>query len=476
MDLKTIVESIFQMEEEMDLFSKKINDVHFWEIIRFNVIYQLLQRAGIYGQANTIFEQNPSNTIKYAINAFKNIFFKNPFMAPRCEILFYGSPRRKLMPDGLWWDIYSDPVIDSLQIDYQCLLMEPPIGGNHCIPAKTSNIIYLDFIRFYFRLIKKVNLFFPKPSYQEQSLLHEIENYILTKFNIQIYLKNIVLEKLQERNLSMPVYKLLLKRISPKLIIVICSYGKEVFIEVCKEMGITVIELQHGTISRYHAGYSFPNKNAFKKTFPDYFLSFGEFWKTSVNFPITNEKIINVGYPFFETEIAKYQKEEKKDQIIFISQGTIGKNMSKFAIDLQNRKDCPFKIVYKMHPGEYSRWKQEYPWLIDSGIRVIDDESIPLYKLLAQSKALVGVYSTVVYESLGFGIKIFLLDLPGVEYMEELIRSNLAEVAKSVDYIIHSMSMEKQSLLDKEYIFKNFPLKNITSAIDSISVKQKLTI
>ena len=62
-------------------------------------------------------------------------------------------------------------------------------------------------------------------------------------------------------------------------------------------------------------------------------------------------------------ELAKYFKEQKDEQIIIVSQGTVGNELSKLALNLSNAQNFDYKIVYKLHPGEYGRWKVEYPWL-----------------------------------------------------------------------------------------------------------------
>ncbi len=52
----------------------------------------------------------------------------------------------------------------------------------------------------------------------------------------------------------------------------------------------------------------------------------------------------------------------KKKQIIFISQGITGKELSKKAVELSDNNNG-YKIIYKLHPGEFAEWDKEYPWL-----------------------------------------------------------------------------------------------------------------
>jgi len=466
MDFKTIVENIFRMEEELDLFDKKIDGVHFWEMVRFYVFMQIAYQVGIYEQAYTNIEIDSTQKRNYYLNSLKNVFVKNPFFSPKSEILFWGHPRRKKMEDGYWWDIYSDPVIEYLENDYKCVLLERSYFNTHLRPAKTKRIKYLDLAFFISFILKKFRHTSCALSLENRAMLEKIRKHIYERFFVQIDLEKTVSSFICKRKNLLPIYSFILKRIRPRAAVVVCSYGAENFIGVCKDMGIPVVELQHGAISKYHVGYCFPA--GVKKMFPDYFLTFGEYWKNLFDFPIAKENIISTGSPLFEKESGKYSQREKKDQVVFVSQGTIGAEMSKFAVELKQRQDFFLSIVYKLHPGEYHRWQKIYPWLINSGITVIDDDSVPLYKLLAESKILVGAYSTAVYEGLGLGLRTFLLNVPGIESMEELVETKAVSVVSTVDELVEKIKQPTEEKICAKSFFKPNALDNIADAIEEI--------
>jgi hypothetical protein len=380
------------------------------------------------------------------------------------------------MEDGLWEDIYCDPVIEYLESSYKCLLVEFPYVNTHYSPSKSKNIKYFDLASFVGWLLRKFRVIRFPLCKNEKMMLKLFQAQINKRFGALLDLEKLISDRLLEQKSMLPVYFILLTKIRPKVVVLTLSYGRETLIKACKKLEIPVVELQHGTVSRYHTGYSFPGSSSFKKMFPDYFLTFGEYWKHAPHFPIFKDKIIDVGYPFFEIESAKYRNIPKKNQIIFVSQGTIGKKMSKFAIKLKASKDLNMDIVYKLHPGEYARWKKDYPWLVDSGIQVIDDESEPLYKLLAQSKAVIGVYSTAIYESLGLGLRTFLLDLPGIENMDELIASQSVVKVSSADELRQQLAQLNQAYVKAGLFFKPNSLKNITMALAEIIEHNQIKI
>lgn len=117
----------------------------------------------------------------------------------------------------------------------------------------------------------------------------------------------------------------------------------------------------------------------------------------------------------------------KKSQILFLSQGRIGNFVSKFAVYFaQNAKG--FDIMYKLHPTEIEGWREKYPGLKESGVTVIEDSTTSTHELFAESYSQVGVLSTVLFEGLAHGLRIFLIELPGVEHMKYLVEKALPQL------------------------------------------------
>tara|TARA_R110002110_G_scaffold2830_1_gene14160 strand:+ start:90992 stop:92347 length:1356 start_codon:yes stop_codon:yes gene_type:complete len=447
------------MEEELKLLNKEIEGVFFWELIRFKVHRDILQEKNIIKSGHEKPKNNYINKLRSFNKTIGWIFLKNPFLSKEVDLLFWGHPRRKKSDGGFFWDNHTDPIINSLKNEFRCLLLEPTYLGAHFIPPVTTNIRYTDFIQLLIFIFKKRIDFV-----DNSKLISQIESEIYSRFEVKINIKKILVKKLSTKKISVNIYILLLKRLKPKLVFIIVSYGNEFFIEACKTLNITVIELQHGGgVSWHHLGYSYPNLS--KILFPDYFFTFGEFWKRRLKYPIPMKKVIPVGCAFHEIEKEKYLNENKLNQIIIVSQGNVGNEICKFAIDLQNDATFDYKIIYKLHPGEYLNWENKYADLITAGITVVSDDSIPLYRLLAQSKVVIGVSSTVLYESLGFNVNIFLLNLPGMEYMQELIDEDIANVVSTSSEFLNKYNSLNPNKLNSDYFYKKNALENIKMEI-----------
>jgi hypothetical protein len=261
-------------------------------------------------------------------------------------------------------------------------------------------------------------------------------------------------EALHMRRATLPLYRQLLNRVDPELAVVVVSYERETFIEACKEQDIPVVELQHGVIYPNHLGYAYPDSRT-KETFPDYLLTFGEFWTDVVEFPIPDDHVLPVGYPYLEQFVDKYDHIKTKNQLLFISQGAIGEQLSKFAVAVNQHPDINHDIVYKLHPGEYDRWETEYPWLADVDFKVIDQSEPELYLLFAESQGQVGVYSTAVYEGLQFGLETYLYECPGEEILQPLIDNGTATPVSSPDELVSALAAHTGQIDCEQYFASN---------------------
>lgn len=468
---------IYEIEKKYDLLNKKINNTFFWEKIRISVQSIILRKLSLIEKPHYKAKEKPFDRLIINFKGLLNFFSKNPFFAGKFDILIFGSPRRIKLEDGKFYDIYTDYFYEEIKNKYKIIYLEPPyfIGNTHFKPARTEKIYYLDIIKTILAPItSKINRKKLVFSNDEVILLQNIENEIKSYFNISINLLSIVKHSIFVSIGEIFWFKKLLCKISPKVSFIVCSYGNENFIEACKDLNIKTVEIQHGTISPYHLGYNFPLENLKKRSFSDYIFLFGDFWKYCSKFPISKENIISIGFPFIERQKKIYNEKQRKNQIVFVSQGTVGKKLSLMAYEL-SKKITNYKIVYKLHPGEYSVWRQLYPYLEESDITVIDSNSVSIYSLFAESKIQIGVYSTAIFEGVYFGLYTFLIDINGIEHARILLDLNYATLVSDIDDLITNINSIQtkeitsgQKNQNVEYLFKSNSIENFKNEIEKI--------
>ncbi|WP_237561653.1 hypothetical protein [Halorubrum halophilum] len=452
-----------EFEKTLDLFSIHVDRIPIWERIRFDVFREIDRKNG-RGQAHT-----ESGGVKDYLHGFsmwlKNAVYRNPYFADEHNFLFFGHQRRKLEEDGYWWDLYCDPIHEQSNFDY--IHMETPHLLSHRSPAKTENLRYLDLIEYGGTLQRKLGLRSPSLPDDVASRLREAEAEIRRRFDVDVDVVSKARRALHVRNTTLSLYERLLDRVDPEVVVLVVSYGKETLIEACKRKGIPVVELQHGIIYNHHFGYSYPEGET-KTTFPDYLLTFGEFWNENARFPIPDNRVIPVGYPYLEERLDAYDDVERSQQLLFISQGTIGRELSRFALEVHEDERIDHEVVYKLHPGEYDRWEDEYPWLAESDIRVIEESEPPLYQLFAESSAQIGVGSTAVYEGLCFDLKTFVFETDGADVLRPLVEDGAASTVESVDELAGGLRSTTASQFDREWFFESNSVRNILEELECI--------
>ncbi|MEM4780532.1 MAG: hypothetical protein QXG03_03075, partial [Halalkalicoccus sp.] len=412
------------LESDLDLLSRRIDGVRFWERVRFAVHRELLREATGLGRAHSESALRRARARKLA-GLLRHSLVGNPFLADPAEIAVINHPRRSRREDGLWWDIYTDPIVERL--DSETLTLERPYDHAHKRPARTESIRYLDPVVQGGNLRRK----FAPPTVlgrEEERELARIERRFSEAFGVEVDIAERVRRDLVTRRCRLGLYRRLFERLDPDLVVLVVSYVLETAIEACHDLDIPVAELQHGVISPTHAGYAYPGGRT-KRTFPDYLLTFGEFWGETVELPIPEARVLPVGYPHLDSTAGEYADRPTRERAVVVSQGTVGEDLSRFAVGLARTEGFDPEVVYKLHPGEYDRWREAYPWLVDSPVRVVADAD--LYELFSESRLQVGVYSTAIYEGLAFALDTYLVDLPGVSQLRPLLDRNAATLVDS---------------------------------------------
>ena len=424
--VKEICERIWELEERYELNHMEIQGTYPWLIIRMYVYYEITRKTQVFESA-----QQASLSLFDKVKSFapfiKNSLLNNPFSGGKCDVLIFDHPRKVIFQNE-YKDIYSYFLPQTLKENGKSFeIVESPYLNKH----------------------------FTSKSYQKKNNV---------RFNDRILLGSFI-NKSRNRG-KVPFTEDEKSRIDllKKLVV---AYENKALVSACHEKNIEVIELQHGTISPYHLGYSYPKETCKKdgkykeiEYFPDKILSFGDYWQNACSFPIGKENIISMGYPYFNESSLEFMKIDKNhNQIIFISQGVIGKYLSKFAYETaRNLED--YKIIYKLHPGEYATWRENYESLVKAekmdNFKVIDKSEPPLYELFAKSEYQVGAFSTAIYEGLSFNCKTFIIDAPGIEYLDALFDKGIVLKVDDSDDMIEKMKDSNLAEYDKNYIFKPY--------------------
>ena len=479
-----IFEDFLKTEKKLDLYNKEVLGMKYWEFIRFGVLHEITIRKN--NSSDMLAATRPKGLRVYLLNLKKIKNYLGICKIPKVDLLVISHPRR-IKQGNKFYNIFIDPIVESLSSDYKCLTLEEPCWcgltaskTSHFFPVGTKNIYFTDLYELLFLL--KSSLFKVLHYKKYKKILSEINKILLlfdNKYDVDLHLtKKHFVDKIIYNYTMKKMWKKIVQKINPKAVLLhyFPTSFKVLLINICNELGIPTIELQHGIIT-----YSDPAEH---KTYdindcfnvPKYLFAFGNKIVNKKFLTTESKNIKFVGFPFLEKKVkSNYElpltlkKHEK--YILFISQDMLGKELSKFASKLSELlKDKPeYKIIYKYHPNEGNI---EYKCLNKENIISIKKYGEEIYKYQHFSCLQVGVFSTSLYEGLAFGLPtIILKNLKNANQTLEtlsFIKKGVYAIERPEQVIEVLNHLEKPQKKDIESLWKNNSINNIRKQLKII--------
>ncbi len=186
-------------------------------------------------------------------------------------------------------------------------------------------------------------------------------------------------------------------------------------IAAAKKNKVSIMELQHGQISRNHFAYSYPQGINIALYNPDYLLTFGPLWLKDSTFPDVN--VLPIGNNFYcykYTDVG-----ESKKNILVVSSVIHYKQLRELVKNISTL-DSSFHFFYKLHPDEYKTYNEYVDFFYGvNNVEVIKNEQ-SISELIYKSDLSLVVQSTVMVETLNAGKRVFVYRVLDYEVMDFL--------------------------------------------------------
>lgn len=426
----------YELEKEMNLFSLKYRGVYYWQLARVVFLEKIsLQRFSISCQAPK------RNYIQEILGAVKETYRMHK---RRKQIGLVDIVRLRIGLGNSDGSVQNDLRYDYLHFDEKVKFLDL-----YCLPyywnaarIVTYSAAPAELKTVFWKARRK--LFGAKNLPQEQQALLQ---QFLTRIN-EIYHTDFTCKEVVDTIQYVvntfiqyqKFYRDIFKRCSPKVLFLDQHYGDKQFpaIAAAKELGIKVVEFEHGSING-HKAFWYEDHSEEGKILPDYFLVYGQWWKEQTNMP-PFVKVLSLGSPYMEQQVQKYpeNKQRKQKTITFFSNIISGLDILEL---IENNYDVltrlNYRIIFKLHPQEVTNgWRNEYPYLVEHPeIEVVENESV--YKLFAESDIVMGITSTVFFEALLYDhLKIALLTKEDCSEIRPLLDNGSAiGIAGSEDFV-----------------------------------------
>ena len=253
----------------------------------------------------------------------------------------------------------------------------------------------------------------------------------------------------------------LLKRLAPKAVFVICYYSPDMLALTwaCRELGIPVIDIQHGQQGPYQLMYNHwtaapPEGYAL---LPDHFFCWGDPTRQAQIKHLSEDRMRPLshiaGHPWVglwrqdgplqvEGALNEALKPLRRDRVILCAlQPTAEYVVPPLLLEaIQQRADWVFLV--RLHPHQHHKRQDVEADLIALGTSnwVVDVATqAPLYPLIQFSDHVVTLFSSVAWEASAFGKPVTIIDPRGFDVYAEAIESGLMRPAQTADDLITSV-------------------------------------
>jgi len=230
-------------------------------------------------------------------------------------------------------------------------------------------------------------------------------------------------------------------RVQPRLVLMEdAAYGWWAsLIALMKARGIRVVEPQHGWIGPSHAAYNYgaaAQRPELSVTIPDELLTFGDYWSRGVRFP---GLVTAIGKANIEEMTASaVPMEQRPLEILVVSSTSDPEGLSDLTIALVDCLPAAWTVRFRPHPAERAAVAAIYPRLLTRA-GVVIDHNADVADSLRAARAVVGVSSTVLYEAVAMGCRVFAIASPMAPYYVGGLFGELIEGALGVRRVAHEV-------------------------------------
>lgn len=429
--MSDIIEDI---EKQYPVETIEAQQIQLWPFLRIYIGSKAVSKVNPIAINRTIV----SNLFKNLLFGISNIFKKFNY------VIFSDTKERKLIGE-----VFTDKSMDYIaEVLPQTIIFELPLPAHY--PRNKVPTRYIT-SKYIFYLLEQVymRLFLRNSPIKNENVIHAI----LKDYSIEIDYRAIVKKHLAQYY----IMKWFLKFHKPKAFFMSCYYTNMGRIKAIKEIGIKVVEIQHGVINRSHFAYNI-HKSLDQEFFPNYLFTFGLREKdvfVNSNFFIDPNNVIPVGHLYIDYINETYSGNDSFIKLKSQYKYTVtvsGQNHyteSDLMEFLTHAALLDENILFVFVPRDHTFRKNAYKF--SENLVIVND--LNCYELISMSDFHSTVFSTCALEAPSLGVQNILININGLSRLHFGAVLNNSEITRYIntpeEYIstIHSFSkMDKNKI------------------------------
>ncbi|WP_344845296.1 hypothetical protein [Kribbella ginsengisoli] len=391
------------------------------------IFHELTRRSGLHGDPHPV-RRTRADQVRLVGKHVAGTVTRNPFLARGSyDALVVPHPRK---PGGI--EIYTDSLRSTL--GGSALVLDSGINGTP-LPGSVN----LDFFTSASGAVR---------SRRVHARCAEIASALESETGVKVPVAALVAREVPKHSRLRAVYRTLLKRRRIKTVYVVVAYFHQHIVGAARDLGIRVVELQHGAISPYHLGYSYPGRPDVADQ-PDELWCFGSYWTDVAELPARMKAEV-AGASFISPLSATELAAKDPRLVVFLSQGTTGPALLSYAASLATARP-DLDVAFHLHPSERST-----DYVLPAGVRMSAGNTLTL---LAAATYQVGVSTTALFEGMVLGCRTAVANLPGHEYLDPTIARGDSVLVPTPDGLASALdTLPRASTPDSYYAAPRLPL------------------
>lgn len=464
---KTEAQAVAMLEElelKTGLYKYRIDDYSAWRLLRFKMSLVL--------QHLPFSSSSKSSRFTWAMERLVYFFREIPvFLFPQHKNILVKTFSTALGEEenGFYKDIHFDDLFDGSDT---CFKIEALNNPNYA-ERREKALIPITMTTAVFDLLSAAFAFIKIPTYTRRvasdiyrDIQSEFDGLALTAKGIQVSLLMFYWSK--------RLYKWLLFRIKPKIVLS-ADTGEFSLWAASRELGIPVVEFQHGIFTRGHPDALNSTMGAYRNhlIIPNKIFLYGEYWRKQL---LLNQyyqgELVTVGNP----RIDRYRAIRKNiltpdsnsdTSILLTSQGLDLERLIEFLSEfvyIANSK-LKYSLCIKLHPAErdrsiYVKTLGKYPL-----VKILYGFEKPsTFELFAKADLHISIASASHYDSIGLFVPTVVLPLAGHELVQHLVDEGHAHLVKTPKDLVDLASNIRDLKVTEEvshYYYEPNALQNI---------------
>ncbi|NEU10280.1 hypothetical protein GZH53_18295 [Flavihumibacter sp. R14] len=376
-----LLNRFFQMETEGGLFNlEKEEDLPLWDILRLHIYFKYYYPPK---ELDKLFKL-PRRKWKDYLSLGLDLLNMPVYFLTRPGRNVFLTTSRGLNSDNKYFDKSAIPFL--LELGHNCFIIETNLREQ--TQYKTYNA-FISVFKIFFKLKDLSKSAFLKIS--------EVLTQSLGESRVTYHDLNTVYKSVQADYIY---YKWLFKVKNTRRLFI--SRGNEKgAVMAAKKLGVLTFELQHASIEFDNILYTYPASISCINNiaFPEYLLTYGDYWGSNMNIPCKN--IISIGNDI----LFKRNDTACDNSVLIISTIIHGEELSRLTLKMA-QENPSLNFVYKLHINEY-KIVNYYNNLFSAhgNIRIVQNEE-DVSSLISKSQLVVLIISTVLYEALNQNKKV----------------------------------------------------------------------